>query len=212
MLKTIIRIGAAALVLQVSVVLAAEQSVVNVPVFAGGLQVKNINQCNQMIQNQCQMQAIQKRLNCLEHIMSEQPMCTQNLALLKTKRGIFKEIKKYNSIDVVYAEVAAADHSDEYFMVNPQGDLMELAGDLNLKNNRAYDKLHKKFPDATLWPITANWPAEQLMPRKAFQLIFKQKLTDGCYACKIAGYADVAYTFKDDGELIGVKLQTITSE
>ncbi len=153
----------------------------------------------------------------IEEKMAKDKSCIQASKIRQLTSYPATNIQKYGSV-TVFEVITIADGINIFYMVDTKGGLISLDSDLNLKANKKYSILKKKYPDITLtkflyWiKINENlFPKSQILINKNQQLIFQQELLDGeCVACPRIGIADIAYEFDQNGVYLGSKLLKIT--
>ena len=134
--------------------------------------------------------------------MKKLDLCQQNRAFLNEEAGFFRVIKHYDDMDIVKAQVIAADHSEEYFIITHTGELLipqRMGSNLALKEDKHYPELIKKYPKAELFGEILGFPKMKKLAKHQTRLIFKQYILNGCWACDKAGIASVAYDFDSHG-------------
>jgi hypothetical protein len=184
----------------------------NIPVFVGGLHEKTLAVCYQDVLVSCKAKQLDsENLSCFQGQMAKQDTCDQGLAFLKASNGTVEKIEHHQYIDVVYATVIAADHSDDFFMIGHAGDFVNLLGtpDLNIRKASGYKKIAKRFPGVILWPVSdasLDFPKHVQLKSGGDRIIFQQEMTNECLACEKAGVAQVAYDFDTQGKFIGASI------
>jgi hypothetical protein len=179
------------------------------PVFIGGLHEKDLTLCYQKVWTLCNIDQFNpESLSCLKQQMLKQKICDQGLAFLEAANGVVEKIEHHRYMDLVYASVIAADHSDDVFMIAHSGELINLLGtpDLNIKKASGYSKIAKRFSDPMLWPVvepSLGFPKYRQLKSGGDSIILEQQMTNQCHACERAGKAQVAYDFDTKGEFIG---------
>lgn len=178
----------------------------------GGIQGKALQTCRAQATHQCKMPFGKSYVDCLKPVLEKIPACAQSLVFLDKTQGDIQSVHRGKRVDVVYANVLAADQASAYFMVSHAGELIELTGEIDPKSSSEYQALLTEYPNATLWPLTdlIKLPPIQKLPHSAERVVFKQTITDGCHACKKLAVAEVAYDFDNKGHfekasLIGLK-------
>lgn len=178
--------------------------------FKGGLDEVAINRCNAAMESTCSIKdGLESYLQCAEKAFGGDKQCKQNLALLKNERGFFDIINLYGNVAVVKAKVYAADHSDNYFMVDKKGEFVRLTAEVDLKKSPMYQKVSKQFKAVELWPTATTLPTVEILKEGKTRVIFPQLLLNGCHACEQAGIARIAYLFLADGTYLGAELVDI---
>lgn len=191
----------------------AVDSVVLLEAFKGGLDEEDIERCSSEIIGFCETSdSFKSYLDCSKSHMQALPYCKQNLALLNEKMGVFKVIKHYGSVYLVNADVLAADHSEEYFMIDKQGELVDLTSNLDMKKIEDFDIIAKKYPKVSLWPTAYANPKVETQKDGKVRLIFQQLLLNGCFACEQVGIAHVAYDFSATGKYLGARVIELDPE
>lgn len=191
-----------------STAIAAPENVQIIDSFKGGLNIDLINQCNEKVESLCNQddQSIMQYMQCTKKTMQDLDYCQQNLAFLNATSGYFENIKQYDNIAVINAMVIAADHSEAYFIVDSQGELVSPTDALDLKQADNYAQIAAKFNRVMLWPIPYTFPSVKKLDDGGQRVVFQQLLLNGCHACEQAGIAKVAYDFSPDGHYTGISL------
>lgn len=176
----------------------------------GGINAGNLTACHQHVLQRCEASSSLSFYHCAQQQMQTQSRCGQSLAMLQATGGIAVAIDRSPQIDVVKVLVDAKDHDSEYFIVTHNGEFIPLTTAMKLDESTETAYLHKQYPQLMLWPIAENFPSHQLLDDESQRLIFQQKLTDGCYDCKAAGRALVAYDFNKRGRFLRTTILGVT--
>ncbi len=198
-----------------SLAFAKQNNIQFVPEFVGGLNVSQINACENKYAKICPHAS--QFSSCIEKQMAKDKSCIQALKIRQLTAPA-TEMRKYGKITVFYT-TSLGDDIDTYYMVDTKGNLISLDTNLNLNSNKDYLLLKQKYPNTILTDFLywtkANedlFPKSQMLGNKDQQLIFRQDLQDGeCVACKKIGVADIAYEFNQKGGFIRSKLLKITA-
>lgn len=67
-----------------------------------------------------------------------------------------------------------------------------------------YTALLAQYPGLSLWPVNPALFAIQTTPNGGQQFQFAYRLTTGCNACEVVGYALVAFDFDTQGQFLGL--------
>lgn len=185
---------------------AAPDNVVVVDAFKGGLDEEDIDRCTTEVIGYCESsESFKSYLDCAKKHMETLPYCKQNLALMNAKDGVFKTIKRHGSVYLVNADVMGADHSEDYYMIGKQGDLVTLSSLLNIQHLPNYTEVEKKYPKVSLWPTAYALPKVEVTDNGNVRFVFQQLLLNGCFACEQVGIVRIAYDFTPDGRYKGAK-------
>ena len=173
------------------------------PELEQGLMPQNIQRCHATVEPECEIhKSIVMLMNCADDKMKTLPYCQQNYAFLTKKHAFIRSIKEYGNIGLLYATVVAADHNDEYFLIDSQGNVIEPSGALDIKRVKQYKNIVKQYPNVFLEPMTVAPPIYKKLKNGQQALIFQQLLKNGCHGCSQAGLANVQYAFDKDGKFI----------
>lgn len=185
------------------------------PEFAGGIKTDavmpkpltqdEINQCMQTA-NPDDSQA------CIVATMQKHHASAQAIAFNHFANGWIKEYKTFGKISVIYAALQGADYSDGYFIINDQGSIINvddyaILSGIDITKNAHYKEIIQRFPSASLWPGNhQSFPDMTTSPENSPRFIFTYTLLNGCHACEIAGTAQIAFDFDDDGQFLNAQL------
>jgi len=185
--------------------------------FKGGLDTKKILSCEKQYEKGCSKpksrnftEGLIQKWDCMEKKMVQDKSCTQASQIYK-KTGYFPEnFRQYGPI-AVFNITTLADGQEIFYLVDTQGKLISLSSDFDLKNNKTYLEIQKKYKDLALTTLLYFkkihedlFPKSHILPNKNQQLIFQQTLRDGgCVACATVGIAKVAYEFNPEGVFLG---------
>jgi hypothetical protein len=208
-------VSALAMPIYCAQVAAAPISPIVISSFIGGLKEQNIRDCEKKMQHACKNISVFKTKECFTPLMTKEKTCQQNLAFLNEEAGFFKTIKNYGPAQVVHAQVIAADHSENYFIVTHSGELivpLRMGAEIKLSSNKNYHQILKKYPQAKeLFGEILGFPKSIKLTQHRTRLIFKQYLLNGCWACEKAGIAEVGYDIDAKGKFLGMRLIHLTS-
>lgn len=182
------------------------------PDFIGGIDHEKAASCVTAINNsKCKSKKLFADYKiCVRKLLVREPMCKQSLTFFRlTDGGIFKEIRRYHTLEVIQADyVYIADQGTGYFLVMPTGYLITLPiliSKKELKLAPGYKDIASHYPHVGAWQIL-GFPYAVTLPHR-YRLVFTQQLKDGCNACTLVGQARVAYDFSSDGKVFyGIKV------
>lgn len=183
------------------------------PEFQGGFQTKAMwkvpNGVIQTMMQDCSQHArnAQDFRACQILFMQQHCASEQAIAFFKAKSAWIQDFRRYQPVTVVKSLVMAADHSEEFFIINSKGVVIDvddynLLKTINLNSKREFKDILKRYPKATLWFGGHHFPT----PAGPSRLIFSYVIKDGCNACAIAGHAWLAFDFDTQGNFKSIKL------
>lgn len=183
------------------------------PEFQGGFQTKAMwkvpNSIIHELQVDCskQAQSPQAFQACQLNYMQQHGATKQALVFFKATNGWVQDFRRYQHVTVVKSLVMAADHAEEFFIINSKGVVIDvddynLLKTINLNSKQEFKDILKCYPKATLWFGSHNFPT----PAGPSRLIFSYVIKDGCNACAIAGHAWLAFDFDTQGNFKSIKL------
>jgi len=154
---------------------------------------------------------------CVLHIMERYGASREAVAFTRSLNGhgFLSGFRNTGKVDVAYANVMAADHSDAFYLVNGKPspidvDNPSLLREVNLDTNPVYIQIKKQYPNTFLMPGNHDWPKVNQLPDRGQQFTFTYNLKDGCAACATVGTATIAFTFNQAGRFIGPELITVS--
>lgn len=184
----------------------------NLPAFQGGVQNNAVWKMPDNLQKICsEVTSPDAYLSCMTSAMQKANASQQALAMLQLSRGTIEEFKKYNNLSVVKVTVPAADHSEEYYIINNVGDVINvddqsIISGVDITKAANYQSLAQRYPNISLWFGNHTYPIVNSLPDGIQQLVFTYSLLNGCTACELAGIAKVAFNFDSDGHFLNTQL------
>jgi hypothetical protein len=120
----------------------------------------------------------------------------------------FRKMGKVDLAGVIYP--ARANTNGEYLLVNGTPRVVHVDDPDNLKHidlrkDPLYASLVRKFPNLTLWG-NGDFKTMQHREGGGQRFVFSLVLLNGCHACEVGGYADIAFDFDQAGSFSGTKL------
>lgn len=208
-----------------------------IPEFVGGLNVRQINQCEvnyikkcSISESQSGMEGITKQWACMESAMSKDKSCAQAYMIHKLTSYPPTNIRQFDKKIAVFTTTALADGQITFYIVDKRGQLIRLTEDDNLVNKDPnYILLKKTYPNLSFtsfifWsklyedvfpkfqPLTTPTKTNPIKTttQPISQLVFKQELRDGpCVACEPLAIVYVAYQFNPLDEFTNIQLLKI---
>ncbi len=129
--------------------------------------------------------------------------------------GFMRDFKEAGKVDVAYSfSPFRANENQQCFLVNGSpaiidvDDFKYLSKDHFIKDT-VYSGLLKEYPNINLFPgdrSGTEYPIIENTDSGGQRFIVNYKLNDGCHACKVLGYANVAFDFDEAGKFIGTKV------
>ncbi len=202
-----------------STAFADNEMIKTVPEFLGGLNVSQINSCEQKYKKACPLKNAKidtQQWECIEKKMAKDKTCIQASKIREHTGYPAIKFKQYGSV-TVFTFTTLADGVDVFYMVDTKGQLISLNTAMNLDKNNHYVALKKKYPEIALTGFL-SWakinedlfPKTRMLPNKNLQLIFKQELkSPDCVACEKVGIVEMAYEFNQQGEYLESKIISI---
>ncbi|MDR3627277.1 MAG: protease inhibitor I42 family protein, partial [Ignavibacteriaceae bacterium] len=148
-------------------------------------------------------------------------------AKLTGNQGFMRDFKETGKVDVAFAVYPfRANENQVCFLVNGTPNMIDIddydyISKINLKKNKVYNQIFKKYPNVSIWPgdrSGTEYPVTRKLPDGGQQFIINYRLQDGCHACTLIGLADLAFNFDRNGKFTGItiidvlKLQASTKE
>lgn len=132
-------------------------------------------------------------------------------------QGFLADFHETGLVDVARVNVIAADHSEEFYLVNgkPNPINVDDPGILApmttaLKTNPNYQALLKDYPNLLFWSGNHQFPSSTRGANGDQQFIFSYTLKDSCNACATVGLAEIAFNFNPTGVFLGTRLISVT--
>jgi hypothetical protein len=188
---------------------------INLPEFQGGIQPNAVWQIPDKLHEQCnQTNSPDDYLDCMITGMQKAKASAQAIAMMKFSRGTVIDNKKMGNVTVLRVAVPAADHSEEFYVINNNGDLIDvddqaILSGIEISKASNYQSILQKYPSVSLWPGNHQYPVENDLPSGITQLVFTYSLLNGCMACELAGIAKVALNFDSVGNFQGAQLLSL---
>lgn len=126
----------------------------------------------------------------------------------------FRQMGKVDLATVAYP--LRANENEGFMLVNGSPPTVQVEDFVHLKHidirkDPLYPAIARKFPRVELWGH-ADFKALQALPGGGQRFIFSFVLLNGCHACEVAGYAQVAFDFSAAGRFLGTKLLRLTEK
>lgn len=192
-------------------------------VFVGGLDIPSFVKCNQMATAICQQTtSIPMYQSCIDRLKARGPVCKQFLAFSVASgmgpRDNIDVIKHYKEadLDLIHLQRFGANYPGVYYSIGASGDFQDLifgapTQSLDIRKAVQYPEIASKYPNVQLFSVVEKLPQTAPTPNgNGVRLILQFTLFNGCHACEIAGYADVAYDFSDNGTLQQTSIISLT--
>lgn len=156
---------------------------------------------------------------CVVSIMQQAGASPQAIEFTKMLKGegyldSFRKMGKVDLANVFYP--FRANENWDFIMINGTPRVI-YAGDydnfknIDIRKDPLYPSLIRKFPKLELWGH-AEFKAMQRLPDGGQRFIFSFVLLNGCHACEIGGYANIAFNFNSEGIFLGTKLLRLTKK
>lgn len=155
---------------------------------------------------------------CVTDAMRQYGASSQAIAFttMLQGQGFLSAFRATGQVDIAQATVIAADHSDEFYLVNGKptpiniDDPAILEQTTNVMNqNIQYRAIHTQYPQVMLWPGNHTFPTVTKNPSGGQRFIFTYPLKNGCNACATIGYADIGFDFNNGGTFLGPQLISV---
>ena len=136
-------------------------------------------------------------------------------AKMTGNQGYMRDFSETGKVDIAFAVYPfRANENQLCFLVNGSPNMINI-DDYNLmpiselKKNEVYQKIIRRYPNVSIWPgdrSGTKFPVSYHFSNGAQQFIFNYKLQDGCHACKLVGFANLAFNFDNHGKYQGIKV------
>jgi hypothetical protein len=153
-----------------------------------------------------------KFVACVVSIMQRagaSPAATAFTTMLKGE-GYLDDFRKMGRVDLAsVAYPTRANDNEEFLLVNGiprvvHVDHPENSKHIDIKKDPLYPSLVRKFPNLELGSH-ADFEAMRRLPGGGQRFVFSLGLLNGCHACKVGSYAQIAFDFDTAGRFLGTR-------
>jgi hypothetical protein len=164
----------------------------------------------------CLKEKTEKSSECIIKVMRKNDASSEAREFTKEldSRNFMQSFEDFGPIDVVRTHAIAADYSEGYYLVNGNPRIIDI-NDLEKLNKLDFKALPegksllKKYPNAFLTQVADYSFTLQKHSQGGRSFIFIFPIKDGCKACDIIGYADVAFNFDQNNNFLGMSLKHV---
>lgn len=149
-------------------------------------------------------------LDCLTGYMKKHNASPQAIAFTKASEGAWAtSFKQYGNISVVMTEIIGADYQNRYFIITPEGEVIDTMTDhpssrVLAKQLPAYATLLKKYPGADTYDVEVTAPVLHKLYSGEQQLVFDYRIAT-CHACDTLAILSLGFNFTSAGTPKGVQ-------
>ena len=215
----IFKVAANLILLMSSLCFAAAVEAHIVPEFKGGITQAAIFSGGKAAVDHCLEPGDHDLPGCLVRYYKNHGASKQAIKFLQLTSGYIQKIIPYGHISIILAHVMAADHTQQIYLVNAQGDFIdpdypskEMAEELDLQfqTNKQYHALVKANP--TIFYFNDDLTPEVKRAKNGHvTVLFSYRITN-CMACAASAVGTVAFNFNRAGDLQGVELLSVKSK
>lgn len=189
-----------------------------VPEFKGGITPAAIFSGGKSAVDHCLVAGQHDLPGCLVGYYKNHGASKQAIKFLQLTSGYIQKITRYGNISIILAHVMAADHTQQIYLVNTQGDFIdpdypskEMAEKLDrqFQTNEQYHALLKADPMIFYFNNDLT-PKVKLDQSGQVTVLFSYRITN-CMACAPKALGTVAFNFNRAGDLQGVELLSVKS-
>lgn len=159
------------------------------------------------------------KIECVTAILRQAGATPEALAFttMLGGEGYLASLRQLGKVDlatVVYP--LRANENQGFMLVNGSPPTIQVEDFAHLKHidirkDALYPTIARKFPRVELWGH-ADFEAVRALPGGGQRFIFSFVLLNGCHACEVAGYAQVAFDFSAAGRFLGTKLLALAAK
>lgn len=188
-----------------------------IPLFKGGLLPEAIFPQGRAAINHCFVAGNHDVPQCLLQYYQRHGASSQAIAFLQLTGGYIEKMATYGKITVILAHVMAADHSQQIFIVNTEGDFFDAeylskgiadSLDRQFNKNTQYQALVKSNP-LIFYLNDDLTPQVEQDKNGSISVLFSYRITE-CMACAKKAFAKVAFNFDRKGKFKNIKLDSVT--
>ncbi len=188
--------------------------------FAGGLNSAAFISCGRMATVMCVRSTDNMHYqSCLTRLTN--PACQQFLAFAAAINFSLRDeidlIKHYPQaqLDLLHVQRFGMNYPGDFYAISGSGDLVNItsgpqAQAVDITKDAIFSQIKNRFPKAQLWSIVEGLPQTAPSPDgRGLRLVFRFNIMNGCPNCELAGHANVAYDFSEQGQLKQVQLLSL---
>jgi hypothetical protein len=152
---------------------------------------------------------------CMISQMQNEPVCSQNLALLNMLKPDFVEItniESYQFFDAVETKINKDEQQKWYFIVDKRGEFIDTKKIYcEIKDSTVYPYFIRKYPNTIHGSVQSSSfpPRYETLPVREMRLVFSSSLLDGSNANTKIGYMECGYDFYANGSFKWAKFLKI---
>jgi len=159
------------------------------------------------------------KIECVISILRQAGATPEALAftVMLGGEGYLESFRQMGKVDLAtVAYPLRANENEGFMLVNGSPPTIQVEDFVHLKHidirkDPLYPAIARKFPRVEPWGH-ADFKAVQALPGGGQRFIFSFVLLNGCHACEVAGYAQVAFDFSAAGGFLGTKLLRLTEK
>lgn len=178
------------------------------PFLANGFSLENYQQCKKVIAT-CPNNGPFPDIDCVNKVTAKHPFCTQLTALsdaIGTEPSLITA-ESYPPLTVI-DRFFPGDGQDQYYIISADGCLIDSFIDPRGLNNAV-----KRKNKGTPFIITSGGdPTVQRNPDGTQTVKIKLRISDGCVACEIIGWATITLQFDKQGKVVDSSLEKFTHD
>jgi hypothetical protein len=156
----------------------------------------------------------QKSIDCVSTLMNNLGASPQAITFTKLMQGeaymsSFTEFGIVDLAEITYP--SRANSNIEYILINgnPQIVFVEDVHKVDITHDPNYPFLHQQYPNLRIEGGENIFKNKEQISTSRERFIFGCQLVDGCHACQIDKYANIAFNFDSTGLFEGMELLNI---
>lgn len=171
------------------------------PFLKQGFNISSYQKCRTLIRK-CPLEGVFPALSCVNKIVGENRVCAQFAKVVDIVSAdlttlLAKQVKGFTLFDVLYT----ADGQHEYYILS-KGHLINTNSDPRSLS----DVFAKQYKTTSLFIVNWGEPKYHVNPDGSQHFTTVLKITEGCLACPIIGWATLAFNFTKKGNFLSIKL------
>jgi hypothetical protein len=153
-------------------------------------------------------------INCVITLMHSSGASPQATAFTKLLQGTayMSSFTEFGFVDLAQITYPVrANNNVQYILINgnPQIVYVEDVNKVDITHDPNYPTLKQKYPNLQIEGGENKFVSMKPLSQSGQRFIFSCALVDGCHACQIDNYANIAFDFDDTGQFEGMKLVNI---
>jgi hypothetical protein len=169
------------------------------PFLAQGFDITSYQKCKDLFE-QCPVDGSSQDKACIRQILRTKKICNQleKISQILTFIPTAKQVEAFTIFDLYYS----GDGQHEYYILS-KGNLLATTIDPRTLNK----DFARKYRHTSFFIVNWSEPNYYVNADGSQKLTVVLKITEGCLACSLIGWATLGFNFTKEGVLLGIELE-----